>query len=149
MINFSLVPVFPHVLKMTKALLAHEIDGALVDNYVITHSLNLIQEEPIRIERYIDHKITYGVVLAQNSSKFETCLRRFLHNNPQEIFEMIAANLVPLKVRHFWSNDWEVDKRKNPWASNFPRKYLYFKSVIHQYLFNWFVLLTLMGVHAT
>lgn len=89
--------VFPHVLKMTKALLAHEIDGALVDNYVITHSLNLIQEEPIRIERYIDHKITYGVVLAQNSSKFETCLRRFLHNNPQEIFEMIAANLVPLK----------------------------------------------------
>ena len=85
---------------MTKALLAHEIDGALVDNYVITHSLNLIQKEPIRIERYIDHKITYGVVLAENSSKFETCLRRFLHNNPQEVFEMIAANLVPLKVRH-------------------------------------------------
>lgn len=89
--------VFPHVLKMTKALLAHEIDGALVDNYVITHSLNLIQKEPIRIERYIDHKITYGVVLAENSSKFETCLRRFLRNNPQEVFELIAANLVPLK----------------------------------------------------
>ena len=100
MINFSLVPVFPHVLKMTKALLTHEIDGALVDNYVITHSLNLIQKEPIRIERYIDHQITYGVVLADNSSKFETCLRSFLHNNPQEIFEMIAANLVPLKVKH-------------------------------------------------
>ena len=100
MINFSLIPVFPHVLKMTKALLSHEIDGALVDNYVITHSLNLIQEEPIRIERYIDHPITYGVVLAKNSSGFETCLRRFLLNNPQEIFEMIATNLVPLKVRH-------------------------------------------------
>lgn len=100
MINFIFVLVFPHVLKMTKALLAHEIDGALVDNYVITHSLNLIQEEPIRIERYIDHAITYGVVLAKNSSKFETCLRHFLRNNPQEIFEMIAANLVPLKVRN-------------------------------------------------
>lgn len=99
MFNLPFVSVFPHVMKMTKALLAHEIDGALVDNYVITHSLNLIQEEPIRIERYIDHPITYGVVLAKNSSKFEKCLRQFLHNYPQETFEIIAANLVPLKVR--------------------------------------------------
>lgn len=90
-------------MKMTKALLAHEIDGALVDNYVITHSLNLIQEEPIRIERYIDHQITYGVVLPKNSSRFETCLRQFLHNHPQETFEIIAANLVPLKVRVLFS----------------------------------------------
>jgi len=89
--------VFPHVLKMTEALLAHEIDGALVDNFVITHSLNLIQDEPIRIERYIDHQITYGVVLAKNSSKLEKCFRQFLHNHPQEVFEIIAANLVPLK----------------------------------------------------
>lgn len=86
-------------MKMTKALLAYEIDGALVDNYVLTHSLNLIQDEPIRIERYIDHQITYGVVLTKNSSKTEKCFRNFLHNHPQEVFEIIAANLVPLKVR--------------------------------------------------
>ena len=85
---------------MTNALLKHEIDGALVDNYVITRSLNLIQKEPIRIERYIDHSITYGVVLAKNSSKLETCFRKFLRNHPQEVFEIIAENLVPLKVRH-------------------------------------------------
>ncbi|CAH3120687.1 unnamed protein product [Pocillopora meandrina] len=89
--------VFPHVMKMTEALLAHEIDGALVDNYVLTHSLNLIQKEPIRIERYIDHSITYGVVLPKNSSRFEKCVRSFLQNHPQEIFEIIADNLVPLK----------------------------------------------------
>ena len=85
-------------MKMTEALLAHEIDGALVDNYVLTHSLNLIQKEPIRIERYIDHSITYGVVLPKNSSRFEKCVRSFLQNHPQEIFEIIADNLVPLKV---------------------------------------------------
>lgn len=89
--------VFPHVYKMTEALLAHEIDGALVDNYVITNSLKLIQEQPIRIERYIDHQITYGVVLAKNSSQLEKCFRRFLNNHPQEVFEIIAENLVPLK----------------------------------------------------
>lgn len=96
--QFSTTLVFPHVMKMTEALLAHEIDGALVDNYVLTHSLNLIQKEPIRIERYIDHSITYGVVLPKNSSRFEKCVRSFLQNHPQEIFEIIADNLVPLKV---------------------------------------------------
>ena len=97
-------------MKLTQALLAHEIDGALVDNYVLTHSLNLIQEEPIRIERYVDQQITYGVVLAKNSSKLEKCVRKFLRNHPQEVFEIIASNLVPLKVRlhllRFLLNAW-------------------------------------------
>ena len=83
---------------MTKALLAHEIDGGLVDNYVLTHSHKLINKEPIRIERYVDHKIPYGVVLAKNSSRLEKCLRKFLFDHPQEVFEIIASNLVPLKV---------------------------------------------------
>lgn len=89
--------VFPHVQQVTGALLAHEIDGGLVDNYVLTHSHKLINKEPIRIERYVDHKIPYGVVLAKNSSRLEKCLRKFLFDHPQEVFEIIASNLVPLK----------------------------------------------------
>ena len=85
-------------MKITQALLAHEIDGALVDNYVLT-TVNLIQEAPIMIERYVDHQIIYGVVLAKNSSKLEKCVRKFLRNHPQEVFEIIASNLAPLKVR--------------------------------------------------
>lgn len=85
-------------MKMTQSLLAHEIDGGLVDNYVLTNFHNFIQKEPIRIERYVDHQITYGVVLAKNSSRLEKCLRKFLLNHPQEVFETIASNLVPLKV---------------------------------------------------
>lgn len=83
---------------MTQALLKNDIDGALVDNYVVTHHVKLIQDDPIRVERYIDHQITYGLVLAQNSSRLEKCIRNFLKNNPQEVFEKIAANLVPLRV---------------------------------------------------
>ncbi|XP_068756892.1 LOW QUALITY PROTEIN: uncharacterized protein [Montipora capricornis] len=90
------VSVFPHVMKMTQALLAHEIDGALVDNYVLT-TVNFIQKAPIRIERYVDHQIIYGVVLAKNSSKLEKCVRKFLSNHPQEVFEIIASNLASLK----------------------------------------------------
>ncbi|XP_068695903.1 uncharacterized protein [Montipora foliosa] len=88
--------VFPHVFRMTQALLAHEIDGALVDNYVLT-TVNLIQEAPIMIERYVDHQIIYGVVLAKNSSKLEKCVRKILRDHPQEVFEIISSNLARLK----------------------------------------------------
>ncbi|KAJ7363495.1 hypothetical protein OS493_009650 [Desmophyllum pertusum] len=79
---------------MTTALLAHDIDGALVDNYVIAHSLNLIQDEPIRIERYIDHAnhfMEWCCLKIRQSSR--RCLRQFLHNHPHETFEIIAAYL--------------------------------------------------------
>ncbi|XP_068753162.1 uncharacterized protein [Montipora capricornis] len=88
--------VFPHVFRMTQALLAHEIDGALVDNYVLT-TVNLIQEAPIMIERYVEHQIIYGVVLAKNSSKLEKCVRKILRDHPQEVFEIISSNLARLK----------------------------------------------------
>ena len=91
--------VFPHVTKMTQALLSGQIDGALVDNYVISHSLNLIENVPIRVEKYIDHEIFYGVGLASNSSRLERCMRYFVSNYPQELFEIIASKLRPLRVR--------------------------------------------------
>ncbi|XP_031567022.1 uncharacterized protein LOC116301975 isoform X2 [Actinia tenebrosa] len=89
--------VFLNVMQITKELLKNEIDGALVDNYVITHFLEFIKDEPIRVEKYIEHPITYGVVLARNSSRLERCIRHYIINYPQEIFERIAENLIPLK----------------------------------------------------
>ena len=83
---------------MTKKLLAREIDGALVDNYVVTYHVNLIQDDPIRVERYIDHKIPYGVALASGSQRLEKCIRSHLADYPQEVFEKIAENLKPLRV---------------------------------------------------
>ena len=97
--SISTISVFPHVMKMTQALLNSEIDGALVDNYVISYFLNLISDEPIRVEKYIEHGISYGVGLTSNSSQLEKCMRYFVKNYPQEVFEVIAGKLQPLRVR--------------------------------------------------
>jgi hypothetical protein len=83
---------------MTKDLLKNNIDGALVDNYVITHFVRFIKDEPIRVEKYIEHPITYGAVLGRNSSQLERCMRQYIVDYPQEVFERIAENLIPLKV---------------------------------------------------
>lgn len=91
-------------MQMTKELLKNEIDGALVDNYVITHFLKLIKDEPIRVEKYIEHPITYGAVLARNSSRLERCMRNYIVDYPQEIFEKISENLIPLKENHMHIN---------------------------------------------
>ncbi|KAK3753358.1 hypothetical protein QZH41_018859 [Actinostola sp. cb2023] len=89
--------VYSNVMKITKDLLKNDIDGALVDNYVITHFLKFIRDEPIRVEQYIDHPISYGVVLAKNSTRLEMCMREYAADYPHEIFESIAHNLTPLK----------------------------------------------------
>ncbi|EDO38860.1 predicted protein [Nematostella vectensis] len=89
--------VFPSIYKMTSELLTNDIDGALVDNYVITYFLKLIRDEPIRVEKYIDHSITYGVALALNSSRLEACMREYFNDYPHEVFESIAEKLSPLK----------------------------------------------------
>ncbi|EDO27383.1 predicted protein [Nematostella vectensis] len=85
------------IYKMTSELLTNDIDGALVDNYVITYFLKLIRDEPIRVEKYIDHSITYGVALALNSSRLEACMREYFNDYPHEVFESIAEKLSPLK----------------------------------------------------
>jgi len=85
-------------MQMTKDLLTNDIDGALVDNYIITHFLKFIREEPIRVEKYIEHPIIFGAVLSKNSSILEKCMRQYSADHPHEIFESIAEHLTPLKV---------------------------------------------------
>ena len=91
--------VFPKIYDITSALLKSEIDGAFVDSFIITAHLNLIRDHPgIRIERTIEHPVTYGMVLAGNSSRMESCARRYVENYPRKVFQKIAEHLKPLKV---------------------------------------------------
>lgn len=93
-----MILVYSNVMQITKDLLTNDIDGALVDNYVITHFLKFIRDEPIRVEKYIEHPITFGAILSKNSSRLEKCMRQYTADHPHEIFESIAEHLTPLKV---------------------------------------------------
>ena len=83
---------------MTTALMAQEVDGILIDNYALTRFSNWMEKEPIRVERTIEHPITYGLVLPTGSPITTQCVRRYMTNFDHEIFDNIAKHLKPVKV---------------------------------------------------
>jgi len=86
----------PH---MNSDLLAEKLKGSLIDNYVLTYYSEFVRvNDEVRIETTFEHAITYGLAVRANASsdKLE-CFRRYLRNHPQEVFEIIAKNLEPLK----------------------------------------------------
>ena len=87
--------------KMTKAVMAQEVDGILIDNYALTRFSKMMEKESIRVERTIEHPITYGLVLPTGSPNTTQCVRRYMDNFNHEIFEHIAKHLKPIKVRYY------------------------------------------------
>lgn len=97
-INFDM-QAFGTPASMTKAVKEQEVDGILIDNYALTRFSNLMEKEPFRVERTIEHPITYGLVLPSGSPNTEHCVRRYMRNYNHEIFERIAKHLIPIKSK--------------------------------------------------
>lgn len=84
--------------KMNKDLMSQKLKGSLIDNYVLTYYSDFVKDNDVRIETTFEHAITYGLsVRANESSDMLNCFRRYVRNHPQEVFEIIAKNLEPLK----------------------------------------------------
>ena len=77
------------------------MDGALIDNFILSASTGLLQKTKLRMEREIDHSITYGIVMRKNSTETEKCFRKYIRHYPQRVFEIVAENLTPVKVPLF------------------------------------------------
>lgn len=85
---------------MNEDLMGQRLKGSLIDNYVLTYYSDFVKDNDVRIETTFEHAITYGLSLRSNaSSDMLNCFRRYVRNHPQEVFEIIAQNLEPLKVR--------------------------------------------------
>ncbi|EDO38832.1 predicted protein [Nematostella vectensis] len=95
-LNAEMKP-FGVISAMNDALMDRTLNGSLIDNYVLTHYSKYLSTNPIRIETTYDHPITYGLVVRHNSSRMVNCFRGYLRNHPQEVFEVIAKYLEPLK----------------------------------------------------
>lgn len=90
---------FSNPAKMTNAVINQDVDGILIDNYALTRFSKLMENASIRVERTIEHPITYGLVLPTGSPNTTQCVRRYMDNFNHEIFEHIAKYLQPLKVK--------------------------------------------------
>ncbi|KAK3735597.1 hypothetical protein QZH41_013716, partial [Actinostola sp. cb2023] len=95
-LNAQMIP-YGSIPDMNAALLNRSLSASLIDNYVLTYYHEYVKDNPVRIETTYQHPITYGVVLRNNASKMTNCFRTYIRNHPQEVFEVIAKYLEPLK----------------------------------------------------
>lgn len=98
-INFDM-QAFSTPVAMTKAVQDFEIDGLLIDNYALTRFSQFLEKgQGLRVERTIEHPITYGLVLPSGAPQTTQCVRRYMRNYNHEIFDHIAKYLIPIKTK--------------------------------------------------
>lgn len=98
-INFDM-QAFSTPVAMTKAVQDSVVDGLLIDNYALTRFSKLMEKEKgLRVERTIEHPITYGLALPSGEPQTTQCVRRYMRNYNHEIFDHIAKYLIPIKSK--------------------------------------------------
>ena len=87
--------------QMTKALKEKKIQAFLIDNYALTRFSNYLQHDHIRLHTVIEHKINYGLVMSPDKGAEKTvkCVRRYLKNYNNDVFDYMARQLQPIAVR--------------------------------------------------
>ncbi|XP_028409567.1 uncharacterized protein LOC114532236 [Dendronephthya gigantea] len=74
------------------ALTKDEVDGIFIDNYVANLFGKTLAEYNYRVDRMMDHPITYGIRLGRGSERLQKCIRKYLKDHPQEVFDMFSKS---------------------------------------------------------
>ena len=91
---------------MLTELLEHKsIDGMLIDSFTASVLGKHLHNIGIRTDRMMDYPIIYGIRMAKGSERLTKCLRKYLRNHPQEVFDMLRRSLNVEKVRIQISNN--------------------------------------------
>lgn len=70
----------------------------LVDSYIVGAYGDMMVDSNVRVHRMMDHSITYGIRMALGSQRLEKCLRKYIRDHPQEVFDMFRKTLRIVKV---------------------------------------------------
>ena len=83
------------------------VKGALIDTYVAADQKDRLFDETIGVQKILDMKIGYGVVLSGEAAVLQKRCNDFVAQNVEEITDIITANTKTVKV---W-------KYRIPWKS--------------------------------
>lgn len=78
---------------INKALKDKEVEGALIDVYVLSMQRHLSSNRDLRVLKVFDYQKTYGVVLAGPSMKLEKCFFDFAKFHKWEIYHKIEETI--------------------------------------------------------
>ena len=101
--NFVFSLAFDHHHELFEALTGSKLEGAIIDNFILTAIKPQLEEHQLRIEREIPYPVMYGAAMRTNAPGVEKCFRKFIRHHPQKMFEKISERLVPVRVSVFCS----------------------------------------------
>ena len=84
--------------EVAKALMAREVKGALIDQFVAAGRSDLFKHSDIIAKQIIRYPATYGVVLAGDMANVRGKFIDYLTVNSAEITKMIESTTPELKV---------------------------------------------------
>lgn len=79
--------------EIIRALMNKEVEGALIDMYVVSTNKDLSSNPNLRVFKVYDYQKTYGVVLTGVSMKLEKCFRDFVKLNKRDIFHKVEESV--------------------------------------------------------
>ena len=79
--------------EINRALMNKEVEGALIDMYVVSTNKDLSSNPNLRVFKVYDYQKTYGVVLTGVSMKLEKCFRDFVKLNKRDIFHKVEESV--------------------------------------------------------
>ena len=79
--------------QINRALMDREVEGALIDMYVVSTNKDLSSNPNLRVFKVYDYQKTYGVVLAGASMKLERCFLDFVKLNKGDIFRKVEETV--------------------------------------------------------
>ena len=83
--------------ELQKGLLTGEVDGILLDAYVVGSRQDLFGRPDILVNRIKDYRAAYGIVWAGKSSRMRVCLNWYVKSRKEKMFSHIVENLIMAK----------------------------------------------------
>lgn len=92
---------------INKALQDKEVEGALIDVYVLSMQRHLSSNRDLRVLKVFDYQKTYGVVLAGPSMKLEKCFFDFAKFHKWEIYHKIEETIrIPVVCWFYYQKNY-------------------------------------------
>ena len=83
--------------ELYKALLSGEVDGILLDAYIVGSRKDLFKNPKILVNKVKDYRSAYGIVWAGKSARMKVCLDWYMKSRKSMMFDHIAENLEMVK----------------------------------------------------
>ncbi|XP_048579836.1 uncharacterized protein LOC116619170 isoform X2 [Nematostella vectensis] len=99
------------------ALVSREVKGVLIDAYTVGSRKKLFDRRDLRINKLMDYKSAYGVVLGGEARKLQQCFQTYLGEQRSEVSGIIESNIQTIEVS---TESLSVDRSKGLFDPNFP-----------------------------